>query len=117
MADQIDLQQLPDGQANGAAAALELEHLAEIPMELSVELGRTYLTVGEALALDVGSIITLERTAGDPADLLVNGTPVARGEVVVVDERFGLRITEILDAGKEQLASENGQAAEPAAEP
>ena len=66
-------------------------------MELSVEIGRTRMTVGETLELRIGSIVTLDRLAGEPVDLLVNGTPIARGEVVVVDEQFGLRVTKIID--------------------
>jgi flagellar motor switch protein FliN/FliY len=66
-------------------------------MELSVEIGRTHMTVGETLDLRVGSVVTLERLAGEAADLLVNGSAIARGEVVVIDEQYGLRITEILD--------------------
>jgi flagellar motor switch protein FliN/FliY len=66
-------------------------------MELSVEIGRTQMTVGETLDLRAGSIVTLERLAGEPVDLLVNGTPIARGEVIVIDEQFGLRVTEILE--------------------
>ena len=66
-------------------------------MELSVEIGRTHMTVGETLDLRVGSVVTLERLAGEAADLLVNGSAIARGEVVVIDEQYGLRVTEILD--------------------
>ncbi len=75
----------------------DLQRLSDVPMELSVEIGRTSMTVGETLQLRAGSIVTLERLAGEPVDLLVNGTPIARGEVVVVDEQFGLRVTEILE--------------------
>lgn len=84
---------------NGSAVAVEsdLRRLSEVPMELSVEIGRTHITVGETLQLRAGSVITLDRLAGEPVDLLVNGTPIARGEVVVVDEQFGLRITQIGD--------------------
>ncbi len=71
-------------------------------MELSVEIGRTHMTVGETLDLHVGSVVTLERLAGETADLLVNGSAIARGEVVVIDEQYGLRVTEIhLDAQSE----------------
>jgi len=80
----------------------DISRLSEIPMELSVEIGRTRTTVGEALELRVGSVVALGRGAGEPVDLLVNGSPIARGEVVVVDERYGLRITEILDGRHEQ---------------
>jgi flagellar motor switch protein FliN/FliY len=75
----------------------DLRRLSEVPMELSVEIGRTCMTVGETLDLRAGSIVTLDRLAGEPVDLLVNGTPIARGEVVVVDEQFGLRVTEIVE--------------------
>ncbi len=76
----------------------DLQRLSDIPMELSVEIGRSRTTVGDTLQLRIGSVVELEHEAGAPADLLVNGTPIARGEVVVVDERYGLRITQILDA-------------------
>jgi flagellar motor switch protein FliN len=75
----------------------DLRRLSDVPMELSVEIGRTRMTVGETLQLRVGSIVTLERLAGEPVDLLVNGTPIARGEVVIIDEEFGLRVTEIVE--------------------
>ena len=58
------------------------------------------MTVGETLELREGSVITLDRMAGEPVDLLVNGTPIARGEVVVIDEQFGLRLTEVLAEGR-----------------
>src|SRR3712207_9401316 len=63
-----------------------LERLRDVPVELAVEIGRTRMTIGETLALGPGSIVTLSRLAGDPVDLLVNGKPIARGEVVVIDE-------------------------------
>jgi flagellar motor switch protein FliN len=88
--------------AGAPAGAPDISRLSEIPMELSVEIGRTRTTVGDALELRVGSVVALGRNAGDPVDLLVNGSPIARGEVVVVDERYGLRITEILDGRQEQ---------------
>ena len=64
-----------------------------------MEIGRTHMTVGETLELHVGSVVALERQAGEPVDLLVNGSAIARGEVVVTDEQYGLRIIEILDGG------------------
>ncbi len=81
----------------GAELDTDLRRLSDVPMELSVEIGRTRMTVGETLQLRAGSIVTLDRLAGEPVDLLVNGTPIARGEVVVVDEQFGLRVTEIVE--------------------
>ncbi len=77
----------------------ELGRLHDVPVQLAVEIGRTSMTIGEALALGPGSIVALNRLAGEPVDLLVNGTPIARGEVVVIDEEFGLRITELVHRG------------------
>jgi flagellar motor switch protein FliN/FliY len=74
----------------------DLQRLHNVPVELAVEIGRTTMTIGETLALGPGSIVSLNRLAGEPVDLLVNGRPIARGEVVVVDEEFGLRVTEIV---------------------
>jgi flagellar motor switch protein FliN len=74
-----------------------IEMLHGVDMEVTVELGRTRMTVRELLALSPGAVLELDRAAGSPADLLVNGRLIARGEVVVVDEDFGLRITEIID--------------------
>jgi flagellar motor switch protein FliN/FliY len=74
-----------------------LEMLHGVDMEVTVELGRTRMTVRELLALSPGAVLELDRAAGSPADLLVNGRLIARGEVVVVDEDFGLRVTEIVD--------------------
>jgi flagellar motor switch protein FliN len=74
----------------------DLQPLHDVPVELAVEIGRTRMTIGETLALGPGSIVSLNRLAGEPVDLLVNGRPIARGEVVVVDEEFGLRVTEIV---------------------
>jgi flagellar motor switch protein FliN/FliY len=81
----------------GAVQAFnDLRRLSAVPVDLSVEIGRTRMTVGETLELREGSVVTLDRMAGEPVDLLVNGTPIARGEVVVIDEQFGLRLTQVL---------------------
>ncbi len=103
MTETLEYEQFDQAGAPNVAsdAAHDLSRLSDIPMELSVEIGRTHMTVGETLDLRVGSVVTLERLAGETADLLVNGTAIARGEVVVIDERYGLRITEILDGQAE----------------
>ena len=82
--------------ASQPVSAEELSRLHDVPVELAVEVGRTKMTIREALALGPGSIVTLNKLAGEPVDLLVNGKPIARGEVVVIDEEFGLRVTEVL---------------------
>ncbi len=74
-----------------------IEMLHGVIMEVTVELGRTQMSVRDLLALTAGTVLELDRAAGSPADLLVNGRLIARGEVVVVDEDFGLRVTEIVD--------------------
>src|SRR5580658_6076131 len=90
---QLDSSEPVEGASGGFR---DLRRLSDVPVDLTVEIGRTRLTVGETLELRQGSIVTLNRMAGEPVDLLVNGTPIARGEVVVIDEQFGLRITEVL---------------------
>jgi flagellar motor switch protein FliN/FliY len=98
MTDAVIYEQLAqDADRAGPDPDPDLRRLSEVPMELSVEIGRTRMTVGETLQLRAGSIVTLERLAGEPVDLLVNGTPIARGEVVIIDEEFGLRVTEIVE--------------------
>jgi flagellar motor switch protein FliN/FliY len=100
MSESIELQQLdPTAEAPAGARPADLNRLSMIPVEVSVELGRAQMTVGETLDVHAGSVITLNRMAGEPMDLLVNGTPIARGEIVVVDEQFGLRVTEVLGGG------------------
>ena len=103
MAETIEYEQFDQAAgSNGVSASNpDLSRLSDIPMELSVEIGRTHMTVGETLDLHVGSVVALERQAGETAGLLVNGTAIARGEVIVVDEQYGLRITEILDGPKD----------------
>ena len=85
--------------AGGGRGGLDMLH--DVEMEVSAELGRTRMSVRELLSLIPGAIVELDRAAGSPADLLVNGRLIARGEVVVVDENFGIRITEIVSPGAE----------------
>ena len=76
----------------------DLARVIDVPVELAVEIGRTTMTIGETLSLAPGSIVSLNRLAGEPVDLLVNGKVIAQGEVVVIDEEFGMRITDIVSA-------------------
>lgn len=80
--------------ANGHDLSLVLD----VPVELAVEIGRTTMTIRETLGIAPGSLITLDRMAGEPVDLLVNGRRIARGEIVAIDEEFGLRVTEVVAA-------------------
>ena len=110
--EEINLDQLDGGVdlAGGIAEETDLGRLHDVPVELTVEIGRTRMTIGETLALGPGAIVSLNRLAGEPVDLLVNGTPIARGEVVVIDEEFGLRITEV-GAGVSRIGEALQQAA------
>ena len=114
MSDPVDY--VPFETTTAAAPAepssAELERLYDVPVELTVEIGRTQMTIREALALGPGSIVTLQRLAGEPVDLLVNGKPIARGEVVVIDEEFGLRVTEVV-AGETAAAEPEAPAEAP----
>jgi flagellar motor switch protein FliN/FliY len=73
-----------------------LDMLLDIPLQVTVELGRTKRTVQEILALSSGSIIELDKLAGEPVDILINSKLIAKGEVVVIDENFGVRVTDII---------------------
>jgi flagellar motor switch protein FliN/FliY len=109
MSDPVDYVPFETTVAAGPApdvTRVDLERLHDVPVELAVEIGRTRMTIREALALGPGSVITLNRASGEPVDLLVNGKPIARGEVVVIDEEFGLRVTEVMDAERADATAE-----------
>lgn len=92
----------------------DLSRLTEVTVELAVEVGRTRMTLGQALALGPGSVVALSRSAREPVDLLVNGKPVAHGEVVVIDDDFGLRITEVIEVNPDPHHAEADGLAEAA---
>lgn len=85
---------LVEEQRRGNSGTLDM--ILDIPLEVTVELGRTKRLIKDVLELAVGSVIELDKLAGEPVDVLVNGKIIARGEVVVIDENFGVRITDIL---------------------
>jgi flagellar motor switch protein FliN/FliY len=88
--------------ANGQSAndLSQIDLVLDISLQVTVELGRARMKIAEILALRNGSVIELDRLAGEPADILVNGTLIARGEVVVVDEKFGVRVIEVVSRAK-----------------
>lgn len=88
-----------DGRKAGAASA-RLGLISNVEMALTVEIGHTRMSVRDALALEPGKVIELDRSAGAPADVLLNGRLIAHGEVVVVDQDYAVRITRILDTGE-----------------
>ncbi len=98
-ADTLDQEQATLGgnpESPGGKTGQNLDMVMDIPITLSLELGHTRMSIRELLRLTQGSVVKLDRPGGDPLDILVNGCLVARGEVVVVNERFGVRITDIV---------------------
>jgi flagellar motor switch protein FliN/FliY len=90
-----------DGESSGARVLsmtmLELDHFLDIPLTISVELGHTSRTVREIVALQAGSVVELNKLVGEPMEIYINGLLTARGEVVVVNEKFGIRVTDVID--------------------
>ena len=85
------------GDAGGKASMMnELDMILDIPVQIAVELGRTKITIKNLLQLAHGSVVELDAMAGEPMDVLVNGTLIAQGEVVVVNDKFGIRLTDII---------------------
>ena len=97
---------LPDEGSDGLLSSLNAEQrqqlppnigfILDIPLQLSVEIGRTRMIINDLLQLGQGSVVELEKLAGEPFDVLVNNKLIARGEVVVVNEKFGIRLTDII---------------------
>lgn len=73
-----------------------IESLIDVPLQVTVELGRTEMPIRDVLSLGPGALIELDKLAGDPVDILVNDRPIAHGEVVVIDNMFGVRVTDII---------------------
>ena len=84
------------GQPAASGTKRDIEFILDIPLNLSAELGRSKLLINDLLQLGQGSVIELDKLAGEPLEILVNGKIVARGEAVVVNEKFGVRLTDII---------------------
>lgn len=87
---------LASGQEKSGDEDVNLDMILDLNVTLSMEVGRTQISIRNLLQLSQGSVIELDRLAGEPLDVLVNGTLVAHGEVVVVNERFGIRLTDVI---------------------
>ncbi|KXI27937.1 flagellar motor switch protein FliN [Paraglaciecola hydrolytica] len=74
----------------------KLDTILDIPVTISMEVGRSHISIRNLLQLNQGSVVELERVAGEPLDVLVNGTLIAHGEVVVVNDKFGIRLTDVI---------------------
>src|SRR5690349_23590330 len=114
MSNEIEFAALEDVPAIEPGSA-DLARVHAFPVVIAVEIGRTRMTIGETLGLGPGSIVSLNRLAGEPVDLLVNGKRIARGAVVVMDEELGLRITEVVSPARRLREAEAALEAAPAA--
>ena len=94
----VQAEAMPDfgGIASPRAPSPDLEMILDIPVRLSMEVGNTQISIRDLLQLGQGSVIELDRLAGEPLDVLVNGTLIAHGEVVVVNDKFGIRMTDVI---------------------
>lgn len=84
---------VPDGTAN---RELNLDVVLDIPVTLSMEVGRSRISIRNLMQLNQGSVVELERATGEPLDVYVNGTLIAHGEVVVINDKFGIRLTDVI---------------------
>ncbi|MBU2955253.1 flagellar motor switch protein FliN [Marinobacter sp. F3R08] len=86
--------------AQGDGPAPDIDVILDIPVTISMEVGNTQIPIRNLLQLNQGSVIELDRLAGEPLDVLVNGTLIAHGEVVMVNEKFGIRLTDVISPGE-----------------
>lgn len=93
-------QNLNDDSTGDAQGDKNMDMILDIPVNLSVEIGRTKISIRNLLKLNQGSVVELNRLAGEPMDIFVNGTLIAHGEVVVVNDKFGIRLTDVISAAE-----------------
>ncbi|MCC7544166.1 MAG: flagellar motor switch protein FliN [Aquabacterium sp.] len=112
-ASQVSDQMMPAsfanfGPSNAAGAGNDINMILDIPVQLTVELGRTRIPIKNILQLAQGSVVELDAMAGEPMDVLVNGFLIAQGEVVVVNDKFGIRLTDIVTPSERMLRLSRG---------
>lgn len=95
-AEAVEMDELASGVSPSGNGAPDLDVIMDIPVNISMEVGSTEISIRNLLQLNQGSVIELDRLAGEPLDVLVNGTLIAHGEVVVVNEKFGIRMTDVI---------------------
>ncbi|MDO6618612.1 MULTISPECIES: flagellar motor switch protein FliN [unclassified Shewanella] len=96
-AEQVALDELVDEAAPiSHDQAEKLDAIMDIPVTISMEVGRSFISIRNLLQLNQGSVVELDRVAGEPLDVMVNGTLIAHGEVVVVNDKFGIRLTDVI---------------------
>ncbi|MBZ0333956.1 hypothetical protein MARI_16350 [Marinobacter sp. JH2] len=89
-----------DSGSEGGVGSPDMDVILDIPVTISMEVGNTQIPIRNLLQLNQGSVIELDRLAGEPLDVLVNGTLIAHGEVVMVNEKFGIRLTDVISPGE-----------------
>ena len=94
--DEIDRRADSKRSSESSVDELNLDVILDVPVTLSMEIGRTQINIRNLLQLNQGSIVELDRFAGEPLDILVNGTLIAHGEVVVINDKFGIRVTDVI---------------------
>jgi flagellar motor switch protein FliN/FliY len=104
VAEEVSLEPLIGDLVAAGGEDGDLSRVLDVPVELTVEMGRASMTIRETLAIGTGSIVTLNRLVGEPVDLFANGRLIARGEVIAVDEEYGLRVTEVLATAQRHAA-------------
>ncbi len=95
-AESAQFQELESDAETAGNVDVNIESLLDVPVTISMEIGRTRINIRNLLQLNQGSVVELDRLAGEPMDVLVNGTLIAQGEVVVVNEKFGIRLTDVI---------------------
>ncbi len=95
-AEAAQFQQLQPETGDGSSGDVKIDAILDVPITISMEIGRARINIRNLLQLNQGSVVELDRLAGEPMDVLVNGTLIAQGEVVVVNEKFGIRLTDIV---------------------
>jgi flagellar motor switch protein FliN/FliY len=96
-AQQVELDELVDeSKPISKEDASKLDSILDIPVTISMEVGRSFISIRNLLQLNQGSVVELDRVAGEPLDVMVNGTLIAHGEVVVVNDKFGIRLTDVI---------------------
>nr|WP_136249954.1 flagellar motor switch protein FliN [Ningiella ruwaisensis] len=95
-AESVELDELKEKNTASDDGDTKLDTILDIPVTISMEVGRTNISIRNLLQLNQGSVVELDRVAGEPLDVLVNGTLIAHGEVVVINDKFGIRLTDVI---------------------
>lgn len=96
----MPLNNLSEDRAAASGKEMNLDMILDVPVTISMEIGRSKISIRNLLQLTQGSVVELDRLAGEPLDVLINGTLIAHGEVVVVNEKFGIRLTDVISAAE-----------------